>query len=573
MAHWPRRTILILLILLVLVSLTIRYPTVDHERYQTDSYFIHHLSDSITTDGMAKWIYHPLSYVGYYSLSYPSGVPFLLAEFSVMSGLTIEQSILVVDLIISMLFCLAVFIAARHLVNKPELAVLATCFAILGSRFVDTTYWDGSARGPAVAMMILVVAVALRFSYIWSWRSLAICASLIIGCFCLHHMTVLLLLFGVAYVITVITTRYMLPLLRTRKRSVAVLAIIVTVSLIVAVPFIFFDYFWESAVRGMQGSALFELDSEFLEVLLVGATSYTNQIGFILLFAVAYLMVLLWRLKLSARILLPVFAVAVMIPIFGETLYVSMLLSPFVAILGTLWFDQTLKKPRMRRIVMVILTTLLVVSVALPLWSIDRWNDNTFISGDRVLVENQIFNDAIYVADLEDPVFGLTNSQTVEMRLQALSGVGFLTGAGIVLTLNGDVTQEEVSEAIRKSSNEFPRNIYKWYEYDSPPPVDRYVRYLMIYGVSYLSELGQVDGAAEYFANHSNLVVVIDNRWPTEFVSKTSITDAALPEELVASEPRPYDSADDAQVELHSYMYYQSGLVSMFLTQLPILNS
>ncbi len=539
MAYWSKRTVFILLILLILISLTLRYPLVEHERYQTDSYFIHHLSDSILTAGKAQWTYHPLSYIGYYPLSYPSGVPFILAEFSMMSDLTVEQSILVFDLVVSVLFCLAVFITARHLAKKPELAILATCFAILGSRFVDTTYWDGSARGPAVAMMILVVAVALKFSYSWNWKSLGICLGLIVGCFLLHHMTVLLILFGVAYVITVIMTRYVLTRLRAQNRSVIVLAIILTLSLIIAVPFIFFDYFWESAVRGMQGSPLFQMDSEFIKVLLVGATSYTNQIGFILLFAVSYVLVLLRRLNFSSRTLLPIFVVTVLIPIFGETLYVSMILSPFVAILGTLWFDHTFKKPRIRRSAMVVLTTLLVVSFAHPLWSVDRWSSDTFISGDRVLVENQVFNDGIYASDIETPVFGIINSQTVEICLQALSGVGFLSGVGVVLTLNGDVSQDEVSEAIQKSSYEFPKNIYNWYEYDDPPPVSRYVRYLMIYGVSYLYESGRVDGATEYFATHSNLIVVVDNRWPGEYVTQTSIANATLQRNSLPRGHRP----------------------------------
>jgi hypothetical protein len=569
LAYWSRRTILILLTLLVLISLTLRYPLVEHERYQTDSYFIHHLSASIVDDGMAKWTYHPLSYVGYYPLSYPSGAPFLLAEFSVMSGLTVEQSILVADMFVSVVFCFAVFMTARYLMNKPELAVLAALLAILGSRFVDTTYWDGSARGPAVAMMILVVAVTLRFSYSWDLRSLAICASFIVGCFLLHHMAVLLLLFGVAYVLTVTMTRYVLARLRTKKRSLAVLAVVAVASLVITIPFLFFDYFWESAVRGMQGSPLFDTDSEFLTVLFVGVTSYTNQIGFVLVFALAYVLVLLRRFNFSPRILLPVFLVTVLIPIFGETLYVSMLLSPFVAILGTLWFDHAFKAPRKRRRAAVILAVLLAVSIVHPLWSLDRWSSDTFLSGDSVLVENQVYNDAIYMIYVDDPsLYGTSNCLTVEMCLQALSGVGFLSGSGIALTLNGDVTKEDLSEAIQQSSHKFPKNIYNWYEYDNPLPVDRYVRYLMINGVSYLYEQGLVDGATDYFATHSNIVSVVDNRWSSEYVTQSSITDATLPEELAASKSLSQDSVDSPQ--LLSYKYYESELVSMYLTQLPI---
>lgn len=570
MANWSRGTVLILLALLVLVSITIRYPFVEHERYQTDSYFIHHLSYSIVTDEMAMWIYHPLSYIGYYPLSYPSGAPFLLAEFSVMSGLTVEQSILVLDFLVAVLFCLAVFIVARYLVNKPEIALLATCFAIMGSRFVDTTYWDGSARGPTVAMMILVVAVALRFSYSWNTKTVVLCSVFILGCFFLHHMAVLLLLFGVAYVMTVLVTRYILSRLRAQRRSVTVAVVVFTASLVIVLPFLLFDYFWNSAVRGMQGSPLFDLNSEVLSVLLVGASSYTNQIGFVLIFALAYVLVLLRRFDFSARSLLPVFIVAVMVPLFGETLYISMILAPFAAILGALWFDHAFKIPRLRRMGAVLLTSLLVFSVAHPLWSVDRWSADTFVSGDSVEVDNDVFNDAIYLLDLDGDIFGASNSLTLERPLQSLTDIGFLSGSGIVLTLNGDVTKEDVAEAIQKSSHKFPKNIYNWYEYDNPLPVDRYVRYLVERGISYLYEVGLVDGGTEYFAAHSNLILVIDNRWSDQYVTLSSVSNAKLPDELATSNALSLESPEDLATDFCSYKYYESGLVSLYLTHLPI---
>ena len=72
-----RRTTLALLAAIVVVSLLVRYPRSDHE-VGVDSFFVHTLGQSIVANGRAEWILNPFSFFGWYPLSYPSAVPFLL---------------------------------------------------------------------------------------------------------------------------------------------------------------------------------------------------------------------------------------------------------------------------------------------------------------------------------------------------------------------------------------------------------------------------------------------------------------------------------------------------------------
>ena len=173
-----RKVVLLLLAVIILVSISMRYPLVEHERHQTDSYYIHLLSESIIDNGFARWITHPLSLTGYYPMSYPSGVPFLLAESSILSGLTVETTILMNNVMLAIAFCLVVFLLARHFLRKPQFALLATFLGVIGARFVDTSYWNGSARGLAVFFIALVVLVLVN-SYITRYRrSFALASSL-----------------------------------------------------------------------------------------------------------------------------------------------------------------------------------------------------------------------------------------------------------------------------------------------------------------------------------------------------------------------------------------------------------
>src|SRR5512136_1042832 len=107
-----RRTIVLLLIALSIGAVALRYPFVDHERSQSDSYFIHTLAQSIVHNGQAVWTFHPLSYFGYYPVSYPSGMPFVLSEFSILTGLSVEVVTLLSGMLVGVLMCLASFCLA-----------------------------------------------------------------------------------------------------------------------------------------------------------------------------------------------------------------------------------------------------------------------------------------------------------------------------------------------------------------------------------------------------------------------------------------------------------------------------
>ena len=568
MSCWCRKTILVVVLALILISIAIRYPLVEHERAQTDSYFIHYLADSVIANGKAEWILHPLSYVGYYPLSYPSGIPFLLAESAMITGLPVELCILIIDMIVATLFCLSVFMLARHFTRRGEYALLATFFAIFGARFVDTSYWDASARAPEVVFIVLTIALLLRVGYAMEKRLFFISIVFLVGCFTIHHLAVVLILFGGAYIISVIVA----DLLRSRvvlHNSIVPTAIIaLSLSAIVLIPLVFIDSFWQVAVRNLSGSSLFSFESTVLTVLLTAASSYIIQVGFILIFSAAYIFSVVRRPTLSYRAAFPIFVIAVFIPLFGETLHVSMILLPFFAILGALWFAERGRRRSHRKKPPIILALLMVSSIIMPVWSIDRWNSETYLSGDTVLVDSQLFNDANYLLHDEDPSFALCNVVPVRTRLEAISRLGFL-GSGVNLALNGDITASELEESIRQSSSRFPRNLYIWFEYRNEPATDSYIWHFMIIGMSVFEASSQYENTADYFFKHSRLVVVIDHRWSSQYVDPYAVTAAKLPGELLSNEIAEIDPSSEANMEFSSYKYYDSQLLSFYMVGLP----
>ena len=111
--RFSRRVTYCLLFALVLGALVFRYPLAKGHEMGSDTTFIHSLSDSLVDHGFAMWILHPLSYFGLYALSYPSAMPFLFGSFSVVSGVSIEGSMLLVGFVFSIAGAVSAFVAAR----------------------------------------------------------------------------------------------------------------------------------------------------------------------------------------------------------------------------------------------------------------------------------------------------------------------------------------------------------------------------------------------------------------------------------------------------------------------------
>ena len=555
----PKRTVLLTVLAIVLIAIAVRYPLVEHERNQTDSYFIHRLSYSIVDSGYAKWTFSAFSYVGYYPFSYPSGMPFLVAEVSSLTGLNIESCVLLINFVLASLFCLVCFVLARQFLKRPEYVLLATLLVTLGSRFVDTSYWNASARGSFVVIFTLVVFVSFRAAAMGQNRLFILAGILAVGCLAMHHMAVLLVLFGVGYLLAAFETHYFLKRFSLHRRRMAVAFNVVFGLSIVVFVVGFSERFGNPGFSSFEETPLLDINPTALSIILNMAASYTSQIGFILLFALMGIPSLFRSSRLSLETLFPLAVLIVFIPILGSALYVSMLLAPFIAILGSMCIAKLLESSRRRLTVLSIIVLLIVSSAALPIWSTQRWNEEKYLSGETVSVEDQVFNDAVYVSVNFKGIDAISNIDTTASELAAI-GHGTFLGSSIWMVLSGDVTREDLLRNLTWSAAPFPRNLYVWFEYPQPPNVDFFVLGLMVTGVGFVA--GPQSSATEYYLNHPKLVVAVDSLRPSEYVNMYSISHASFLTEMERSTAK-------ANQQFSSYECYQTAGLTLYLVQLP----
>lgn len=569
MTHLSRKSVFFALLAIIALTVILRYPMVDHERNQSDSYFIHHLAGDITSSGRARWIVHPLSYIGYYPLSYPSGIPFLLSESVTVTGLTPEGVILLTGVMLGALCGLSSFCLIRIFINRTEYALLGACLVALSSRFVDTSYFVASARGPLAVLILLTIIAVIEGGRRNDFRFLLMGGLLAATCVTVHHMAVFLLLFALAYIIVAIDhSRIRVgkphgPLLRGAFYGMVILALVVII-------YGMMTHFRSMALSSLGSTSLFDFEPRFISVILNALAVYTSQIGFV--FPLAFLGVpyLLMRKSTTSLNLFPFAVLIVFIPLIGYQIYVSLVIAPYTVALGLIWLHKVRMNAR-KRVFQIVFLLLVASSLALPPLFIDRWNDTTYVSGDSVVVDADIFNVANYCGYYYESQSSVSNAVVLSGLVGAISGVPFL-GSGISALLIGDVAAEDIEAGLRPVDGDFPLNPYSWFEYDGDAFSGYFRTRLMRGGISYLCDgVGSSDSDfRNYLACHSRLVVYVDNLWPASYVTQYSSVSAVFPSELAASESTCEYTAEAGTAEFASFLVFESGRSSMYLAQLPI---
>ncbi len=162
-----------------------------------DGILYHHMSEAIVRFGYAPWIVNPLSYIGIYPGSDSSGVPFLVASVASLSGVPLNASILVYNLVLTVLLGLGLFVLVHTTLHKVDAALLASVFGPLAYGFFSSMLWTLDERSFNVALtpvfLLLVVSWARGERLGASPASVAVLATISFVMYA-SHLSLLLLL-------------------------------------------------------------------------------------------------------------------------------------------------------------------------------------------------------------------------------------------------------------------------------------------------------------------------------------------------------------------------------------------
>jgi len=350
----------------------------------------------------------------------------------------------------------------------------------------------------------------------------------------------------------------------TRIRRLAVASFLGACTLVALSILSYFGMLAVTISRTFGDEGFFSIESALMSTLLNMGVSYTHQIGFVLLLSIAGLFIVLRRPVRNVRTLFPISVILVSVPVLGSALYVSMLLSPFVAILGLVYVREALRNEQRKNLVLSVVGTLVVVSLVFPIWSSQRWNGFEPIPGATVEVNNQVFDDATYLRVNAYQRYVISNGGAAAAQLQSLTDLYFLNSE-ISLATSGGLTASELRGNITPSRMGFPWNTYAWFDYKNQYDTENIIMGIMYGGLAFVNGSGAIiTKANELFSSHPKMFVVVDNNFPTQYSSPYGVRNAIFLTELRNSQPSYGGNA-----LFQSYMVYQSERITTYVLNMP----
>ena len=218
MTRLPKATVLLLLLGLTCVNLMFRYPTAQHEG-GADSFVFQGLTQLILDAKHADWLISPLSVLGLYPLSHPSGSILSISDLTEVGGVQTEGSILLVDMLTSILGVLGAFVMAREIRTDDRLALLVAFVFSTAPRFVSSLEWQVPTRSLFTAVIPLFVWGLLRMHKRVDVAHIAVLSTTLLVMMTAHRLAVMMAIVMAAYIAASIFVA-VLRILRTTYASV-----------------------------------------------------------------------------------------------------------------------------------------------------------------------------------------------------------------------------------------------------------------------------------------------------------------------------------------------------------------
>lgn len=182
-----------ILLFMVLLNLAVRYPIFQYVPHGSDTYSNLDLARSLTEKEYALWTMSPTSYIGLFPLSYPSGAPFLYAEYEQLTDASWNSVPWAFSFFFATLMVLAGFLMFRTFRIGDEVSALLAGLMALSPFFMYFTVGQASSRGFLIPLFVLGLFVVF-----WhrdgKWSRFIIFSMVAFGALTLHRSSFVVLL-------------------------------------------------------------------------------------------------------------------------------------------------------------------------------------------------------------------------------------------------------------------------------------------------------------------------------------------------------------------------------------------
>jgi hypothetical protein len=413
------------------VNLAFRYPVDVAHELGADTTFVHTLSTGIILDGHAAWAMHPLSYFGLYALSYPSGIPFVLAVTSEVTSTPIEGSMLFFGWVVAIAGGLGAYLAARSIRRDDLFALGVALLFSLTPFYIKDTFWVGSSRGFVVGLLPVFVLLLVKSARTMSLRYLLPAVFLMFLLTSIHRMGVLTFFIFVAYLFAMpfhrVTQRLRFALLK-YERPARYGFFLSGITGFVSIFYIQFAYPGISGANVVEQYGRGVLNGTSFPVVLANVGfSLAGKVGPLIPFSLVGLVAYTWRRPKEAVDKFVLATVLLFLPLLSLRDYIAEFMFLFFVILLVFGlFSLQRLRPNRRKLLSVLVVGLVASSVATSWLMKDYWRDR--YSTDAP-IPNGTYSTGTYIRYMTSGTV-LANDGLLGGHLAAVSGQAVLPLGG-----------------------------------------------------------------------------------------------------------------------------------------------
>lgn len=194
-----------LISLIILINIILRFQVLPRE-IGNDSFLMHIMSNSISEFGYAKWVLHPLSFVGLYPISYTSTMHFLLSGISQSTGIEMDSTIFLYSFFLGLLSIFTAYLMMGVIINDDLIKLLAAFGFSTVPAVLNYSTWTIPTRG--LFIILAPVLIYLLFKCRSSMKYIPLTFILAIFLFATHHLFYFLIPAFLGFFIIIIYFRF-----------------------------------------------------------------------------------------------------------------------------------------------------------------------------------------------------------------------------------------------------------------------------------------------------------------------------------------------------------------------------
>jgi len=450
-----RRTKYLLIGFLATFILCFKYPQSPHE-YGIDSFAVHGMAESLKNLNYAPWLLKPASAYALYPFSYAPGISILLSALSGLTGLSIEMSILIFSITVSLLGAAGMFMFSTEMRDRFDVKFFAAFIFAFAPVFMRFTIWTISTRGPFIALMtILLWALARTLNARHKLKYLALTIIFLFTLPTIHHFALLLPILLIAVIAAYLTA---LALEYTDRVSIYYRENVMITSAILLISMVFLFYLQASSIdlyapdMGYFSTWYIYGDkSSPLTIAINILVFYGISLGILMLYAgigLSYLIEKVNKTRVEWAVLFSILFFAMFLT---DKTYLIMFVTPLFVPLAAIGMAALLEKLEYRKgAYAAILGALLLIGAYYGEYATEKWIDirTREETGYHFYMDEAPYNTAIYLRYTvyeKNGANAIHNDNIDKKRLSAISGVQMLP----LNDMDALVAYPEIREKVR----------------------------------------------------------------------------------------------------------------------------